>query len=525
MLDRIPLTIAFFIILYSFGKAEAQNTFEKEINFEGFSGGKALVQTSDGGFLAGGFKYDPIDSSQYFPFLSKFDQNGNLQWAKLVGNGFGGLINDVKQSIDGNYFAAGTINISGVTRQLIIKFDISGNVIWARSITDYGLPVIASCSDGGCVFATSNSSRSFVLRISAKGTLIWEQNFEDLDGNYIYSMIAFTDTSFLIFGNTGASFTALSVTNIGQSGSVLWSKNISTTVDLFASAVCKKSDGGFAICGRVEASSDNENIYIGSFDPSGSLLWGKEIDAFGFEEGDGITEAQNGDLTVACLGNHTNSMPKNSMILRLNRSGDVLDLKTLSGDSNLNADVIILSSDGSFVLTGNAGETPTEKTGGILLVKIDSMINGCNLENQLFSDRPIGKEISVTRSSTLGNNTLDTADITIGADLTFKEIDLCNISSVSPASSGEESLSLSPNPLISGKSVTIHVNENLPSGIYYLSLLDLLGNTVKKEKINFSGSKQDMLFDVSECAAGIYMIELQSLNDPKVISWVKLVKE
>ncbi len=520
--------IIFFVILLSIpvgiGSVWAQNIFEKEVDFDGYSHGDAILQTSDGGYLVGGYKYgsDSADFSNFFPCIFRFDSNGNILWSKFIESTDIGEVISLSQSSDSNFFASGFISGQSQGNAFIMKLQPNGNIIWTRLYDNHSsAPALSSCDSGACILAgTSASTEPFVTKVGSDGSVIWSESiFLDLGQSSTSSMTRLADNNYLIVGGINQSVSEMTLMKIGPSGRMMWEKILSAPQDIFDFSCCKTADGGFAICGVVQISSNNKDIYVARFDSLGSLVWGKEVDEFGFEEGLSIVESENGDLVIACFGN-----PTGVIIMLVDKEGEVKSLKALTGADTFDADAIIRSSDNGFVFTGSIGHTISNIGGGLILVKIDSLINGCHLENQLFTDNPLGT-VQGEGASISSGESINISNIAIGADVQSKEIDLCSLSAVAVSSYPGEFLSLSPNPLVSGSTVTIHRNENFPPEIFELSLCDLHGNIMKKMKVHLSGAKTDISLDVSQCPAGVYIVELRSGNDTKIWPQVKFIKE
>ena len=119
----------------------------------------SVAETSDGGIIAGGyFRSESIDlgngvtltnNGGYDGMIIKYDANGNVQWAKVIGGDDYDYIYSVASTRDGGYIAGGyfygnidlgngvTLNKNGSTTYsdgMIIKYDSDGNAQWAKGI-------------------------------------------------------------------------------------------------------------------------------------------------------------------------------------------------------------------------------------------------------------------------------------------------------------------------------------------------------------------------------------------------------
>ena len=140
-----------------------------------------LIQTADGGYLAGGYSKsnisgDKTENSQgdYDYWIYKLDSNGNLGWQNTIGGSGIDYLRDLKQFADGSYMVVGysnsnisgdkTENSNGGYDYWLVKLDTSGNVAAQNSIGgsgDEGGPYFQPTPDGNfAMFCSSNSNIS-----------------------------------------------------------------------------------------------------------------------------------------------------------------------------------------------------------------------------------------------------------------------------------------------------------------------------------------------------------------------------
>ena len=123
-------------------KFDAQLNCEwgKSIGTSSFNYIYTVIETSDGGYLAGGQK----DTA----YLVKLDENGNTEWEKVLGNTYRDSVNCAIQTKDGGYVIVGEFknsslnlgngilldNHSDTYDGMVIKYDNEGNCKWAKAI-------------------------------------------------------------------------------------------------------------------------------------------------------------------------------------------------------------------------------------------------------------------------------------------------------------------------------------------------------------------------------------------------------
>jgi formylglycine-generating enzyme required for sulfatase activity len=179
-------------------KTEPNGTKQWQKTFGGFEHsafGYSVQQTSDGGYIIVGVKYEVSGGEVY---LIKTDPNGNSDWEKTFGGNYHDLGNSVRQTKDGGYIIAGCTESFGAGRRdvYLIKTDPNGNSQWEKTFggvdRDFGEPV-QQTSDGGYVIAGRTISFGagdydvYLIKLCSEGTLSGDLNCdgtidaEDLD--------------------------------------------------------------------------------------------------------------------------------------------------------------------------------------------------------------------------------------------------------------------------------------------------------------------------------------------------------
>jgi type IX secretion system substrate protein len=185
----------------------------------------AIHQTSDGGYLLGGYSASDISGDKtenrwglYDYWIVKTDSLGNFQWDKDFGGYSNDFINSVYQPADGGYILAGISesNTGGNKSQdswgyydfWIIKTDSAGNKLWDK---DYGgtdddefFGNITPFVNGDLMLAgisysnisgnkTENNlgiEQSWILKIDSAGNILWDKTiFTDGHDEEGYSIV------------------------------------------------------------------------------------------------------------------------------------------------------------------------------------------------------------------------------------------------------------------------------------------------------------------------------------------------
>jgi hypothetical protein len=533
----IYLLVLLSVVLSASNAVHAQGLFETRINIGVICEMTSVMRMYDGGYLCGGSFGNQSDYYTMMPCIISYDPNGKIRWAKPVGGGQHGWITSLARSTDGAYFAAGYFQTGTSNTTFVFKFDSLGKTLWSKAIanTDHDQTSgFAASDDGGCFISEQISPNGdlYAMKFNQNGSLNWSRSISGV-GAEAASAARLADGSFVVTGYT------IGVPNAGiickwlPSGDLAWFKRIGQEGDstkikdgITGLGMTSTHDGGFAICGMVSASFGN-HTYIAKFDSSGSKLWSNGVDLFDNESARAISETSSGDIVVAgdiqFVDFNDSSTVDNVFMLNMKSDGSLKTVQILQvPGTHLSVYAMLLNPDGSLVISGNVVDSGvTAFAGGSMLGKFSDGV-GCHVNNSLATMVPQGS-ISAVTETPIASLEPDTIALQLGDELEFTTSDLCALSLVTPEAQSERSMSIYPNPVTDRSKLTIEFSESLPSGIYDLSILDLLGKEVYREKINLSGQMQNILFDLSEYATGVYLIVLRSEN--KIIERLKFVKE
>jgi hypothetical protein len=251
-----------------------------------------LIQTSDGGYLIGGYT---VSSSEEVPaplgesdfWILKTDSEGNEEWQKRFGGSDHEQCTAVVETNNGEFIATGRtrsldIDVStsfGSFDFWTIKLDAEGNLIWEQShggsyndqpnaigVTPSGNILIAGhtgSNDGGVTFSNGDID-AWIVVLSDDGEFLWEKTFGSDGADSIEDIHVIDDSTFLFCGrynadegNSDSSFV----------GGIAWIKLLTSTdnreFDGCAQISYEYTDGVFP-------NPTNDFIYIKEFLPENS---------------------------------------------------------------------------------------------------------------------------------------------------------------------------------------------------------------------------------------------------------------
>lgn len=274
-------------------------------------------------------------------FLVKYDSYGNVLWAKSFGSAYGDeLALSVATDLSDNIIMAGWYGAGGLIVGsigfiasggsnpdiVIVKFDSSGNIIWARNAGSTGDDRAASVTtdaagnvlltgtfksptinfgsttltNGGPSYSTCDV---FVAKYDSSGNVLWAKRAggtkddtpfgisSDPSGNvlvtgsFISASISFGTTTFTKSDSTNGN---IFVVKYNASGTVSWAKNAGGVKNDCGQSICADASGNVLVTGffrsvyinfgtdtLTNASANSPNIFLVKYDPLGSVLWAK----------------------------------------------------------------------------------------------------------------------------------------------------------------------------------------------------------------------------------------------------------
>lgn len=247
------------------GNQEWMQTYEGYTSYYWIS----FTMTADGGFILAGSSENE-ENETLGAFLIKTDDLGKVQWSRNFADKPMLEVIDVGLTEEGNYFLAGNeaelYSYSAMQNIFIMNIDTTGELLWRQS---YGgdlfdaTRMVLSTDDGGYIAAAvttsygAGGSDMYLLKVSSTGTEEW----------------------FSTFGYSGPD-------SFGGSADC-------------GNAVCKTSDGGYAVIG---SESEHWKYWLVKTDSQGARLWDRIIAGAGlsawYKDHYAIQQTQDGGYII-----------------------------------------------------------------------------------------------------------------------------------------------------------------------------------------------------------------------------------
>lgn len=260
------------------------------------AGGKAVVVTSDGGYIAVGFHGSSLSDGKS-SYVVKVNSNGEVEWEKEIDvlHSSGAYASNqafsALEASDGSIFVGGEIRDIDYGRPryvpFVFKLSPEGELLWEKAYPDMpyylqSVKLIQETSDGG-VFAAGEASRnggdpihSFLLKINTDGDLVWSETYSIGFYTEFESMVVTSDDGVIAAGWRGRfkhDWNHPFMAKISPNGELAWLKTEET--DEIRSLV-PFGDGSFLL---TRYHSDKKSYDLQNMTEDGDLLWEKTSDS------------------------------------------------------------------------------------------------------------------------------------------------------------------------------------------------------------------------------------------------------
>lgn len=223
-------------------------------------------------------------------FVTKFDTDGNLLWAKTGGSGPGGSGTAVATDVEGNVYVTGyflgtglfedlTLNNSGYIDIFVARYDPDGELVWVRQIGGRSDDVAASIKvdDQGSVFLAGGFSErmqvarnitlkseglfdAFLIKLDSEGRTAWAV----AEGGYM------NDIAYGLGIDPAG--------NILISGGYAGSESFGSEFPTHAGYRKPRRRYTRAYFGRTRLTSEGgSDIFVAKYNPAGKMVWVQSV--------------------------------------------------------------------------------------------------------------------------------------------------------------------------------------------------------------------------------------------------------
>ena len=364
-------------------------------------------------------------------FIIKYDARGKVQWAKSIGESKNDRIQSVAETRDGGYIVGGYFNSSSINLGndvilnnngsqdgMIIKYDENGEVQWAKAIggsTNEQINSVASTSDGGVivvgdaynsrridlgngVILTTHGSFNFdgiIIKYDVNGITQWAKAIGGTGHDYIDSITSTSDGGVIVGGefdsdsidlgndvtinNAYAGNSDGMIIKYSSTGEVEWATSVGSNMSECIYSVVQTSDGGVIVGGEFSGDSidlgndviliNNSSSYFSTdgmiikYDSKGDVQWAKAIGGNLDEQILSVNSTSDGGVLVGgnfesnniYLGNNVvlnNNSSEDGMIIKYDENGEAQWAKAIGGSDNDYIQSVAQTNDGLCIAGG-----------------------------------------------------------------------------------------------------------------------------------------------------------------------------
>jgi Secretion system C-terminal sorting domain len=484
-------------------------------------------------------------------YLVKYDPNGNLLWARGASDTDGfNQANGVAVDKDNNvyvvgFYATSTITFgtttltntnSGTEDIFIVKYDGTGNVLWAKN-------------EGG-----TGNERATSIAPDASGNMF-------VTGYYGSAIITFGTTTFALYTPSQDN---MFLTKYTPNGNVIWAKTSTptplVTIDQ-SNAVATDRFGNVFVTGWFNCpilifdgdtitNTGSYNAFLVKYDANGNIKWARSGGGTGFDYAYSVSPDQAGNVyiagytsqsTIAYFGTVTvaNSGDDNAFLIKYDSTGEALWAKYPGGEYLSHGLVVKTDSFNNVYFVGefynsSLGSTITFDTcsltgcsdsySDIFLVRYNSSGNLIFAKRfgGIFEDWPTS--ISIDRSGdlflsgTFSSPTLTFGTHTLTTDTLYQMFVAKMVSPVGiPQVQSVHKFSIFPNP--ASNEFTIHCDNLFPVGSI-VELYDLAGKLINAYQFHCN----ELVIPVSDLAAGVYQYRIITGDGNAVVKKIVVIK-
>jgi gliding motility-associated-like protein len=412
----IPLIFSFFFLILSPEPAYTQAPYwlwaKVPVGPNLFAAGVSVVTDASGNVYVSGF-FDgpsitfgsctltaPSNGNEHL-FLVKYDRNGNALWVKGASCTYGNSGISLALDATGHLYMAGSFSYSDITfgtttlinagssDLFLVKYDLNGNVIWAKSYggnSSDGAMAVKTDPNGNVYLAGSFSSSSisfgsislantnnngmysydfYIVKFDANGNILWAKSGGGSYSDAAYSMAVDDLGNAFIAGEFGSLFVTIGpftllqqnntpgwattdvfLAKYNSNGDVLWARRAGGYLSETEITVSAGNSGSVFLAGNflgpeitfgtttfTNNNPENNNLFLAKYAAGGDIQWALSFGGAGDELVRSVASDKYGNAYITGYSNST-SIAFGSISLNNPSGGGNLFVVKLNTDGN-----------------------------------------------------------------------------------------------------------------------------------------------------------------------------------------------
>lgn len=343
----------------------------------------SIQQTSDGGYIIGGYMYayvfepngDVTTSHGDDEFwILKLDASGTIEWQKCFGGSMRDRCVGIFETPTG-YTAVGTsISSNGdvsTTLQPVtcwmLKIDSNGNILSDHSIRCSYLYNISPTSDGGFLingnlYVDTLGMACTTVKIDASSNPVWGISSDGMD---LHSSQC-PDGGYIIATQKATNNNDVKITKLNANGNLMWTHTYGGSGNDVPYKVIALADGSYLFVGGSSSSDGGVvagdgfgDCWVVKLDATGEIQWQtKQFGGTYIDFATAVTQANDGGFIVGGATIESNGSTQTDidcLVFKLSAQGELLWKTTLGGENYDMPKQLISTNDGGFALLAHSG--------------------------------------------------------------------------------------------------------------------------------------------------------------------------
>ena len=299
---------------------------------------RSIVAAPNGGFVIAGERR-AAGSGKSVMWLVKIDDKGKTLFEQMFPDNAASAGFDAVESRDRGFVIVGTIlDRKGKDKDLrLFKINAKGKTLWRRRYGGKRAEAIArgfqQTEDGGYVGAGETASRSkggtdlWVFKLNGRGVAKWRKTYGGAKADGARAVRALGKDGYIVAGYTdskGAGDRDIWVLRLDAKGTVIWDKTFGTPAREDATSIIVTGDGGFLVLGAktgAGAGAPAETLWLIKLDGAGKTVWQRSYDASVHGRGYAIRQTRDGGYVIAGSRGHGSGRPSAGWVMKLDGAG------------------------------------------------------------------------------------------------------------------------------------------------------------------------------------------------------------
>ena len=226
----------------------------------------------------------------YDYFTVKYDSSGTILWqVALDNNGSYDIARGVAVDNARNIIVTGYCHIGGDCVYLTVKYDSSGAIIWADTLSiglwDSALGVAVDNANNIIVTGyTSDGVNNdyFTVKYDSSGAILWQDIIDRYQFDQAYGVAVDNSNNIIVTGCSGGPFSDYDYFTVkyDPSGTILWQDTLdNNNNDDVAYSVAVNNNNNIIVAGYSAAMGGDYDYFIVEYDSNGTILWQDILDS------------------------------------------------------------------------------------------------------------------------------------------------------------------------------------------------------------------------------------------------------